>query len=311
MKDLTLHRVPFNHLYADMSYADFFGRYYPRRDGRVYAATYSFRHRDIDFWWKLEPTSTLFIDSKYAQQAQTFVRRFPLFEVYSVSHLHTKAVFFERSGILLIGSQNIYGSKPAFAEVMLETVVPKKHRQQVIDLVFGGLTGKLLTANFNVSDIRLHASGSWAEGRPFLPCHRETPYWDIIGPPPALGQPPDDQDAFPSPGPKPGKYHRWIYHLQQYDVHGVRCALAFDRGYVYCGDLDNAAFEWLTENCEVTESRAGCGPIVQTDKTMTKDRFYRHHPIASKMPSERDYWIGPVKKPSLWKHLEEVIPDER
>lgn len=310
MKDLTLHRVPFNHLYADLSYADFFERYYPRRDGRVYAATYSFRHSDIDFWWKLEPTSTLFIDSKYAKQAQAFVRRFPLFEVYSVHHLHTKAIFFERSGVLLIGSQNIYGSESTFAEVMLETVVPKRHRQEVIDLVFGHLTGKILTANFTVNDIRLHAPGSLAEGHPFLPCHRETAYWDIVGPAPVLGQPPDDPDHFPLPRPQPTKYHRWIYHLKQYDVHGIRCALAFDRGYVYCGDLDNGAFEWLINNCEVTQFRNGCGPIEQTDSTMVKDRFYRYHPVASTMCSETDYWIGPVKNQSLWTQLQEVIPHE-
>ncbi|MHB1035328.1 MAG: hypothetical protein ACYC35_11330 [Pirellulales bacterium] len=310
MKDLTLHKVPFNHLYADLSYSDFFGRYYPRRDGRVYAATYSFNHSEIDFWWRLEPTSTLFIDKKYVRQARAFVRRFPLFEVYSVANLHTKAIFFERSGVLLVGSQNIYGSKSIFAEVMLETVVPEEHRQEVVNLVFGRLIGKILTADFTVNDIRLHAPGSPVEGRPFLPCHRETPYWDIVGPPPVLGQPADEPDHFLWRGPQPRKSHRWIYHLKQYEVNGICRALAFDRGYVYCGDLDNAAFEWLINNCEVTESRGGRGPTEQTDSTMVKDRFYRYHPIASRMASETDYWIGPVKNRSLWTKLEEVIPNE-
>ncbi len=185
-QELTIHNVPFNHLYADLSYKDFFGRYNPHRDGRVYAATYSFNHKLMDFWWRLEPTSTLYIDDKYASQAEGFLRRFPLFEIYSVRKLHTKAVFFERSGVLLLGSENIYEPVARFSELMLETSVSETDRQKVIDLVFRRLKGRILTCQYGANDIRIHAGSSFTGGRPFLPCHKEIPYWHLIGPPPVF-----------------------------------------------------------------------------------------------------------------------------
>src|SRR5215468_2108895 len=64
-KDLTLYRVPFVHLYRDLSFADFFGLYDPWRDGKVRAATYSFSHKDFGFWAKLLPNSVIYVDQKY------------------------------------------------------------------------------------------------------------------------------------------------------------------------------------------------------------------------------------------------------
>lgn len=308
MKDITIHHVPFNHVYADLSYREFFDRYHPHRDGRVYAATYSFNHAQMDFWWRFEPTSTFYVDAKYATQAEEFVRRFPLFEVYSVHQLHTKAVFFERSGVLLVGSENIYGPTSAFAEVMLETVISENQRQEIVDLIFGRLNGRILTAQFGVKDIRIHASGSFVAGRPFLPCHRETPYWDVIGPPPVLNREPHDPDL-PLPISKPQQFHRWIYHVCEYEVSGQRCGLAFDRGYTYCGDLDQPALEWLLANCEIVQKRKGSGPIEQSDSTMVKDRFYRYHPIARSHVSVFDYWFGPVKNLDSFSQLQEEVND--
>ena len=195
-QELTIDNIPFNHLYADLSYKEFFGWYYPHRDGRVYAATYSFSHDLMDFWWRLEPTSTLYIDQKYRPQAEGFLRRFPLFEIYSVRRLHSKAVFFERSGVLLLGSENIYEPYASFSELMLETSVPEADRQKVIDLVFRRLKGRILTCQYSVDDIRIHAGSSFSGGRPFLPCHKEIPYWDLIGPPPVLDRPPLDRVQF-------------------------------------------------------------------------------------------------------------------
>lgn len=309
VKEITIHKVPFNHLYADLSYRDFFARYYPHRDGRVYAATYSFDADHFDFWWRLEPTSTFYIDRKYASQAQQFLRRFPLFEVYAVDQLHTKAVFFERSGVLLVGSENIYAPTSIFAEVMIETFIPEDQRPNVIELIFGHLRGRILTAKYGVNDIRIHAAGSSASGRPFLPCHREVPYWDTIGPPPVLGREPFDA-CLPPPNPEPRKFHRWVYHLSEYNVQGQRCALAFDRGYTYCGDLDESALDWLLLNCEIVERRSGTGPIEQSPTTMVKDRFYRYHPIASCNPSSTDYWLGPVKNTDAFTHLFERCPGD-
>ncbi|NQT37684.1 MAG: hypothetical protein HQ581_09360 [Planctomycetes bacterium] len=309
MKDLTLHQVPYNHLYADLSYRDFFQRYYPHRDGRVFAATYSFNHAQMDFWWRLEPTSTLYIDRKYTKQAQLFLRRFPLFEIYVVSGLHTKAVFFERSGVLLIGSENIYKPESSFFEATIETVVPEADRQKVIELVFGRLNGSILTAKYKAEDIRIHANNTAAAAHPFLPCHREVPYWDIIGPPAVLGLPPQDPNPLPTRSP-PKRFLRWVYHIKEYNISDQRLGLAFDRGYVYCGDLDSSALDWFLANCEVKETKNGCGAIEQSDSTMLKDRFYRYHPVARSHTSVTDYWLGPVKNPEAFSEIHETLSTE-
>ena len=94
-KEFTIHQLPFLHLYRDLSFRDFFNKYDPWRDGKVQIATYSFSHKDFDFWAKLQPGSIFYIDQKYEKIALEFLKRYPLFEVYSVSHLHSKIVFFE------------------------------------------------------------------------------------------------------------------------------------------------------------------------------------------------------------------------
>lgn len=308
MKELTLHQVPYNHLYADLSYGEFFDRYYPHRDGRVYAATYSFKHTDMDFWWRFEPTSTFYVDAKYTNEAQSFLRRFPLFEMYIVCGLHTKAVFFERSGVLLVGSENIYKAESTFFETSIETVVPECDRQRAVELIFSRLKERILTAQYTEKDIRIHGTGT-VSGHPFLPCHREKPYWDLIGPPPVLGRAPQDPTLPPEYSP-PREFPRWVYHIREYCVADQRIGLAFDRGYTYCGDLDASALDWLLTNCEVLESRKGCGPIEQDDGTMLIDRFYRYHPIAKSYSSVVDHWIGRVKSQDEFAHLAEVLPEE-
>lgn len=219
--------------------------------------------------------------------------------------LHTKAVFFERSGVLLVGSENIYSPTSAFSEVMLETVIPEAQRQEIVDLIFRRLKGGFLTAKFGVEDIRIHSNRSFAAGRPFLPCHREIPYWDVIGPSPVVGMDIDDR-YLPI---EARQFHRWIYLVCAYQIAGQRCGLAFDRGYSYCGDLDQPALEWLLENCEILEERKGGGPIEQSDSTIVKDRFYRYHPIAKSHSSVTDYWFGRIKNPNKFSDLHENFDD--
>src|SRR5436190_12354812 len=79
-KDFTLHRVPFVHLYRDLSFEEFFGRYDPWRDGKVTAATYSFSHKDFGFWAKLLPNSVI-----YEPAALEFLKRYPWFEEPSMA----------------------------------------------------------------------------------------------------------------------------------------------------------------------------------------------------------------------------------
>lgn len=306
MPDLTLHRVPYAHIYADLSYKDFFERYYPHKDGRLYAATYSFNAAAMDFWWRFEPTSTLYIDSKYTDAARQFLRRFPLFEIRIVSRLHTKAVFFERSGVLLLGSENIYEPNSTFFETSLETVVPENERSAVIDLIFGRLNGRVISAKYMQADIRIHGPGSHLHGKPFLPCHREQPYWDIIGPVPSIRPP---QDSHEPPAQDPPQYHpRWVYHVKEYNVNGHRFGLAFDRSYTYCGDLDETALDWLLGNCRITETRPGSGPISQSDDTFLKDRFYKYHPFAKAHTAIHDHWIDGVPDPIKFSDIAESLP---
>jgi len=142
--DFTLHRVPFVHLYRDLSFDDFFGRYDPWRDGKVTVATYSFSHNDFGFWAKLLPNSIIYVAERYEATALAFLKRYPWFEVRSVPKLHSKVIMFEKSGVLLVGSENLYAPSSLFSEVMIETFVPADDRQRVSDLVFGGLRSKLL-----------------------------------------------------------------------------------------------------------------------------------------------------------------------
>src|SRR5262245_59164995 len=179
-KDFTLHRVPFVHLYRDLSFEDFFGRYDPWRDGKVTAATYSFSHKDFGFWAKLLPNSVIYVDQKYEATALEFLKRYPWFEVRSVPRLHSKVVLFEKSGVLLVGSENLYAPTSIFSEVMVETFVPESDRRPASELLFGGLGGKLLYCKYGVKDIRLHRRGDLDEGIPFVPCNAEVDHGDLI-----------------------------------------------------------------------------------------------------------------------------------
>jgi hypothetical protein len=193
-----LDNVSFVRLYRDLSYADFFSEYNAHRDGRVIGATYSLEHRDFEFWMRFEPFSVLFVDRRYRDKASALLKRFPLFLVYSVPHLHTKAFFFEKSCRLLLGSQNLYSPTPTFAELMCELWIDESDREETLKLVFDyWKSGELLRCRYGLEEIRLHDSEEpYLNGRPFLPCHREVTYWDLISSIVVFGQ------GLPKP-PKP------------------------------------------------------------------------------------------------------------
>src|SRR5262249_28602504 len=186
----------------------------PWRDGKVWAATYSFAHQDFGFWAKLRPNSVLFVDQKYEGPAADFLRRYPWFEVRSIPRLHSKAVLFEGSGVLLVGSENLYAPSSTFSEVMIETFVPETDRDRVRQLLFGDLRGRLLFCKYGVKDIRLHRHGVQDEGMPFLPCNAEVDHWNLIA----------NRIAFGAKGveyPDPEFYlPRRVYHLCEYQVNG-------------------------------------------------------------------------------------------
>jgi len=278
-KDFTLHRVPFVQLYRDLSFADFFGRYDPWRDGKVMAATYSFSHKDFTFWAKLLPNSVIYVDQKYEATALDFLKRYPWFEVRSVPRLHSKVMLFEKSGVLLVGSENLYAPASSFSEVMVETFVPEGDRQPVSELLFGGLRGKLLCCKYGVKDLRLHRHGNFDEGIPFVPCNTEVDHWDLIANVISFGP-----NGVHSTNPEFHTPER-LYAVFEYEVSGTKHYLAINRGYGYCGDLDEEAFAWLMGNCSID----------QVVENYDGGHFPGSHPIPKARLPERAIWFGSVK----------------
>jgi hypothetical protein len=289
--ELTLHRVPFIHIYRDLSFRDFFQRYDPWRDGKVIAATYSFGHKEFTFWATLRPESTIYVDQKYEPAATEFVKRYPWFEVRAVPHLHSKAVFFEQSGVLLVGSENLYAPTSCFSEVMLETSVPENERAPVRQLLFGGLGGRLCLCRYGVKDIRLHGEGIH-EGTPFVPSNIEVDHWDLISNTLAFGP-----QGLTSPDPElhnPGR----LYAVFEYEIGAAKRYLAMDRGYGYCGDLDEDAFSWLCENC-----------IIETvHERYEGGHFPSYHPVPLQCLPSRAIWFGGVRDRGKHDAIKVAVP---
>jgi hypothetical protein len=290
-KEVTLHRVPFVHIYRDLSFSDFFRRYDPWRDGKVVAATYSFSHKDFDFWARLLPNSIIYVDQKYEATALAFLKRFPWFEVRSVKRLHSKAVFFEKSGVLLVGSENLYAPESLFSEVMVETYVAESDRSRVKELLFGDLHGTLLSCKYGIKDLRLHDKGALAEGTPFVPCNIEVDHWDLIGnvvtPGPNGLTPPNPE--FSSP--------QRLYVVLEYELNGRDHYAALNRGYGYCGDLDQEAFAWLSENCS----------IEQIQENYDGGLFPAYHPVPKDRCARRAIWFGAVVNPAQHPEMKVVV----
>ncbi len=285
-KDLTLHRVPFVHLYRDLSFADFFRRYDPWRDGRVVAATYSFSHRDFGFWAKLLPNSVIYVAHKYEATALEFLKRYPWFEVWSVPRLHSKAILFEKSGVLLVGSENLYSPASTFSEVTIETIVADGDRNRVSDLLFGGLGGRRLYCKYAVNDLRLHGHGNSHDGVPFVPCNAEVDHWDLIG----------NVIPFPLGSPELHAPQR-LYAVFEYEINGKNHYLAIDRSYGYCGDLDDEAYAWLHDNCF----------IEQIVENYDGGYFPSYHPVPKNRLPHRAIWFGAVKDPKAHEALRVIV----
>ncbi len=286
-------------LHTNLSYRDFFNKYNPFTDGQAFIATYSFRFSNFDFWSKLEPLSVLYVSEKYEREAQAFLQRFPLFEVYSVPKLHTKAIFFNDSGRLLLGSENLYASESLFSELMVELSIAPEQKEEVVQMAFRSLNGKILTCEYGLSDIRLNP-----DGYPYLPCEKEITYWDLVARRMTPGgKRPDPEFHSPS----------YIYHLLEYDVGGKRHILAFNRGYAYIGDISVECANWLLENCELTQySTQGNGIMVSTasdliDTSPRKDYFLNYHPVARENRATKAYWLGKVKNQRMHEELIEPI----
>jgi len=293
-KEFTLHQVPFNHLYRDLSFEEFFKRYDPWRDGKVKVATYSFNDRNFDFWAKLRPESTFYISEKYKNIAQRFLKRYPWFEVYFVSKLHSKVIFFERSGVLLLGSENLYAPSSEFSEIMIETVVHQKDHEKVLDLLFGNLhlNKNLLYCKYGLKDIRIYKQGFYEEGTLCLPNNLEINHWNLIA---NLVQLKDGLKKYSEPElHTPGK----LYTIFEYTVANKKRYLGTDRGYHYCGDLDQEAFDWIIENCQ----------IEQIEENYIGGYFPSYHRIPQDHIPNRVIWLGLVKNHKQYEKMKISTP---
>lgn len=295
-KELTLHQVPFNHLYRDLSFEDFFKRYDPWRDGKVRVATMSFNHKNFDFWAKLRPESIFYIaDYKnYKSIALEFLKRYPWFEIYSVPKLHSKVIFFERSGVLLLGSQNLYAGSSEFSEIMIETVVHQKDHEQVLDLLFGNrhLNKNLLYCKYGLQDIRIYKQGLYEEGTLCLPNNLEINHWNLIANKilfeDGLKKYPEREHHYP------GK----LYTIFEYTVANKKHYLGTDRGYHYCGDLDQKAFDWIIKNCQ----------IEQVIENYIGGHFPSYHRIPQDHIPDKVFWLGLIKNHKQYEKMKIFTP---
>lgn len=292
-------------LHANLSYAEYFTQYNPYIDGVVYLATYSFGHKDFKkFWMRVAQGSVLYVatgtnrdKTKYENIAQQFLQRYPLFEVHSIKGLHTKAVFFEKSGRLLLGSQNIYSGSPGFKEVMVELKVPEAQRTNVIQEIFRSLEPNPLFPLFTLDDIKIHGEQK-LYGLPFLPCHQEINVWDLVSRRVNLKMQLLTQE-YHCPG--------WIYLITRYEVNGENHYFAFNRGYAYCGNLTPEAAEWLISECLIIERRQTIHPSSSedlTDSSPPKDKVFSYHPHTQRRHASEAFWLGAVQ--DLTKHKQRI-----
>lgn len=191
----------------------------------------------------------------------------------------------------MVGSENLYAPTSCFSEVMLETSVVESERTQVQQLLFGGLGGKPLFCRYGIKDIRLHCDGT-QEGTPFVPCNSEVDHWDLIANRVSIGSnglmPPDPEWHFP------GR----LYAVLEYDVNGRKHYLTLDRGYGYCGDVDEKAFTWLFENCTIENA----------EENYVGGQFPAYHPIPKGRPADRAIWFGAVKNQDKHASLKVTVP---
>lgn len=284
-----LEKVTFAKLFRDLSYEGFFDTYNPHRDGRVVISTYSFEHKHLNFWAKFEPFSIIYVSDKYKDVAKLFVKRFPFFLVFSVPNLHTKAFFFLRSCRLLMGSQNLYAPKSSFYELMCELWLEEKEKEDVLNLIFDFPKSEFIKCEYALSDLKIHINDAiYYDGRPFLPCHKETTYWNLVANIISFDdnlKPPKHE--FDTPG--------FIYVVLEYRVGNDSCYLAFDRGYCYSGDINKELFSWLLQNVEhVIQEETFIYPGEIGAQSPLKDSFVFYHPIAKDHIAIRSYFFEKV-----------------
>lgn len=269
MKPITFESTAVT-LHRNLSWASYFAGYLRAADGRSHVSTYSFHPYAIEDFVRLLPFSTFYVCEQYEPSAVEFARRFPMFLVYVVKKLHSKCVFFEKSGRMLIGSQNLFAEKSAFEEVSTVLMLPEQHRQEALQLCFGYADRRCVNPIYCESDVSTYQgeTGLWKtlNGKAYLPCHLEVEYWSNFG----------QADA-----PKDMTRH-YIYLVLEYCCDGKPAYLAFDRLYQFCGELSVTAFKKLNGDFQVRKQEYAfldTGIALQRSAPF-KDQFALHHPVA-------------------------------
>lgn len=114
-------------------------------------------------------------------------------------------------------------------------------------------------------------------GKAYLPCHRETKYWNRISA--------DDDIRDVSP--------HYIYCILEYHVLEEVSYLAFDRHYQFCGELSADAFKFLSTRFRIQRqdhSFLDAGRELQPASPL-KDHFAMFHPIARDFTAECAYYV--------------------
>jgi hypothetical protein len=80
----------------------------------------------------------------------------------------------------------------------------------------------------------------------------------------------------------------------EYVIGTSRHFVAFDRGYGYCGDLDQTAFDWLIHNCEITHQR---------EENLDGTHVPAYHPIGNRHKPRRGTWFNAIRDVAVHKDL--------
>lgn len=258
-------------LHRNLSWAKYFASYSREIDGRAHIATYSFDDNAVQDFVRLMPFSTLYIDERYKAKATTFARRFPMFLVFWVERLHSKCIFFEKSGRALVGSQNLFAEKSEYEEVSTELIVPPTDQEAALELAFNFQNPQRVNATYDEFDVLTYQIGDVGDcksvvGQAYLPCHREDDYWI------RFGQTDSSQ----------GSNKHYVYVVLEYRSNEVPIYLAFDRHYQFCGELTSKAFSKLAY---LFQLRPSDSPFLDRGLDLRvgapfKDLVAKYHPIA-------------------------------
>ncbi len=300
MREIAIPNDSPAHLVTELSYEQFFERYHPDLDGQVYLCTYSFSDRLASAWPRMAQISTILVDQKYRTVLEQFSRRFPLFELYSVPRLHRKCIYFAKSGVLLIGSQNVYEGSARFLEASLEISIPKAQRASVIDLLFCPPDRALILPTFDKQDLRIFARGRLA-GFPCILSNLQIRTWELFAQHLVLGK-----TGLERPKRETQQFD-YLYHVREYAVDGQRRFLAFGGGYNYCGDLTEDAFDWLHENALREEREFGRTPKALqklAESRPGRDRISTYHPTMRAGTLKAGYWFDKVRQPDKHRKMQ-------